>query len=64
MPTELIFALFVIIFALTGIGLLFATLYALSAWMLTEATIGKLESLQPFKAAWFCGRFTFALAVN
>jgi hypothetical protein len=64
MPTELLYALLVIAFALTGIGLAFAVLYALSAWCITEATIGAVGELRPFKVGWLCGRFCVALAVN
>lgn len=64
MPTELLYALLVAVFMLTGVGLAFAVLYALSAWCITEATIGKVSELRPFKVGWFCGRFALALAVN
>lgn len=60
MPTELLYTLLVVAFALTGVGFVFAVLYALSAWCITEAAIG----LRPFKVGWACGNVCVALAVN
>jgi cytochrome oxidase Cu insertion factor (SCO1/SenC/PrrC family) len=64
MPTELLYALLVAVFMLTGVGIAFAVLYALSAWCITEATIGKVSESRPFKVGWACGNVRVALAVN
>jgi hypothetical protein len=62
MPTELLYALLVAVFMLTGVGIAFAVLYALSAWCITEAAVGKIGETHPFKVGWVCGRYVFAMA--
>jgi hypothetical protein len=61
MPTELLFSIFVAIFMLTGVGFLFAILFGLSAWCMTEAGIA---NLRPFRLGWQCGRVLVAVAVT
>lgn len=61
MPTEVLLALFITLFCLTGIGLYFAFMLGISSWLLTEAGIERLN--QPLKLAYCCNRFRFAFEV-